>query len=114
MPTILLVDDSPVARHALVTRLRAEGLDAQEAASVADGRAIDPWSVACAIVDVDLPDGSGVDLAVALRAVHPALPVAFFTASAGEAATASALGPVFAKPDLDALVAWARAAAGLP
>jgi DNA-binding response OmpR family regulator len=110
MPTILLVDDSPLVLHALARRLEGEGFEVRTAATVAAGRAVDASSLACAAVDIDLPDGSGVALAVALRAARPGLPIAFFTAAGptGEVAHARTYGPVFHKPDVDALVAWAK------
>jgi FixJ family two-component response regulator len=67
--------------------------------------------LSCALVDLDLGDGYGTDLAAALRQKSPALPVAFFTAGAsGELLAAAAkLGPVFAKPgDLGRAVEWIR------
>jgi len=116
MPTILLVDDSPLVLHAVARRLEAEGFEVRAEATLGAGRAVDPSSLACAAIDIDLPDGSGLELGVELLAARPALPVAFFTAGAStnEVARARALGPVFHKPDVDALVAWARIAAQPP
>jgi two-component system C4-dicarboxylate transport response regulator DctD len=112
MPIILVVDDSPVARRAVARRLQAEGLDVREEGSAGAARATDATQLAGAIIDVELPDGSGIDLAADLRARVPSLPVAFFTATASPTilAQAGAHGVVFRKPDLDPLVAWARGA----
>jgi CheY-like chemotaxis protein len=115
MPTVLLVDDSPLARHTVARRLQAEGFDVRAEGTVAAARAVDAATVACAVIDIDLPDGSGVDLAAEILASHAALPVAFFTASTDELDLAATHGPVFRKPDVEALVAWARSAsAGRP
>jgi len=111
MPTVLLVDDSPLARHTVARRLRAEGFDVRAEDTVAAARTVDLSTIACAAIDVDLPDGSGLDLAAEIAARHPSLPVAFFTASTDDLDLAAANGPVFRKPDTDALVAWVRGTA---
>jgi DNA-binding NarL/FixJ family response regulator len=64
-----------------------------------------------ALLDLDLGDGDGDDVARALHARRPDLPVAFFSASTSAELVdrARAIGPVFAKPgELDAAVAWVR------
>ncbi len=113
MPTVLLVDDSAVARHAVAQRLIAEGFVVHQAGSAAEARAVTLSGLDCAILDVDLPDGDGPSLAAELRAARPALPIAFFTAGAAPdlLTRSQAHGPVFTKPALDALMAWAHAAA---
>jgi CheY-like chemotaxis protein len=112
MPSVLLVDDSAVARHALSRRLKAEGFDVLEAASTAAARAIPLSGLSCAIIDVDLLDGDGPSLASELRSVSPSLPVAFFTAGAPAELVGKAQqhGPVFTKPAIDPVIAWARSA----
>jgi CheY-like chemotaxis protein len=114
MPTLLLVDDSPVARRAVARRLRSEGFDVREEPSAAAAGAVDVAQIAGAVIDIELPDGSGIDLAAALRTRAPALPIAFFTATASAAVIAQARphGEVFAKPELEMLIAWARRTAG--
>jgi DNA-binding response OmpR family regulator len=114
MPKVLLVDDSPLARHTVARRLEAEGFDVRAEATVAAVRTLDLDALACAAIDVDLPDGSGVDLAAEMHATHPSLPVAFFTASTEELDLAKKHGPVFRKPDVEALVAWVLGATGQP
>jgi two-component system OmpR family response regulator len=111
MATVLLVDDSPVAQHVLAGRLRAVGFDVRLASSVAGARSAGTGACCCAVVDLELPDGDGVALAEALQGTHSALPVAFFTAGAEPTLVeqARARGPVFAKPNADAVVAWAIA-----
>ena len=113
MTSVLLVDDSAVARHAVARRLAAEGLTVHEAGTAAEARAVALEGLACAILDVELPDGDGPTLAAELRSARPELPIAFFTAGASPnlVTQSQAYGPVYMKPSLDALVAWTRAAA---
>lgn len=107
---VLLADDSAVARAAVGARLRTT-CDVIEADSVAAAkeaaRADGPFTAA--VLDLDLGDGTGVDVARALRAISPSLPIAFFSAGAPAALIDSArgIGRVFAKSaDVDALVSW--------
>ena len=51
MRTVLLVDDSAVARRVLVRRLEAEGFQVSEASSMAMARKVDFASLGCAIID---------------------------------------------------------------
>ncbi len=115
MPAVLVVDDSAVARLAVTRRLRAEGIDVVEleSATLPEEETIE--RLTCALLDLDLGDENGCDLARSLRARRSDLPVAFFsgTASAELLERANAMGPVFAKPaELEAAVAWVRANAG--
>lgn len=106
---VLIADDSAVARVTVARRVRAAGLEVVEHDSVASASTVDASTLACALLDFDLGDGYGVDVAATLRASEGGLPIAFFTStSTGEVAEqASAFGPVFAKPDeLDAAIDW--------
>jgi CheY-like chemotaxis protein len=110
-PAVLVADDSAVARLTLARRLRAEGFDVVEHPSAASARGASPAGLVCALLDLDLGDGDGDDVAHALHAQRPDLPVAFFSASTSAELVdrARAIGPVFAKPgELDAAVAWVR------
>ena len=112
MRTVLVADDSSVARHALVRRLAAHDINVHEEASARSASALDPTSLACAVLDLDLGDGDGATVAESLRKHVASLPVAFFSSDADGALVtrARALGPVFKKPDeLEALVAWVDA-----
>jgi two-component system response regulator RegA len=108
-PTVYIADDSDVVRGAVRQRLLAEGLLVHAGGSAADSRSVTVRSFACALLDLDLGDGDGVDVAELLRVHQPELPVAFFSGGASPAVTAraKAMGPIFHKPDeLDAAVAW--------
>ena len=108
----LIADDTAIARAAVTRRLTAEGVTWMEARSAAEARAVDPATLSCALLDLDLGDGNGVDVAVALREKRPDLPLAFFTAgaSADVMARATTLAQVFAKPDdLDRAIDWVKA-----
>jgi CheY-like chemotaxis protein len=106
---ILVADDSAVARLALTRKLRAAGLEVIERASAAEAKRVTSDEIACALLDLDLGDGEGTDVADALRGGEGDLPIAFFTASSSDDAIERALerGPVFRKPEeLESAVHW--------
>ena len=110
---IVIADDCPLARFTLSRELEQRGIAATYVASVEAGRALRA-NLARALVDLDLGDGSGVELAEHLRSHAPTLPVAFFTASR-DTSEARRHGPVFRKPDqLAEAVAWIVAHAAGP
>ena len=83
-----------------------------EGASAALAPAVDVGGLSCALLDLDLGDGDGTELARALRRAAPGLPIAFFSAGAAAdlVARAVTVGPVCTKPDeLDRAVAWIQA-----
>ncbi|MDB4996317.1 MAG: hypothetical protein JWM74_3749, partial [Myxococcaceae bacterium] len=63
MRPLLVVDDSPVALLLVTRRLRAEGVALQQATSVAEARVVDATELAGALLDLELGDGTGVDVA---------------------------------------------------
>ncbi len=104
MRRVLVCDDSPVARAAVEKKLRDRGLDVVSCASAAEAHEAELDGIRCALLDVDLGDGYGTDVAERLRSSAPELPIAFFTS---EEAVGSDVGPVFRKPaELDAAIAW--------
>jgi CheY-like chemotaxis protein len=108
---VLIADDSAVARVSVARRVRADGIEVEERDSAATAAAVDTADLACALLDLELGDGLGTDVAKRLRSVQGGLPIAFFTSnSAPETlALAATFGPVFAKPDeLDDAVDWVR------
>lgn len=80
-PTVLLVEDEPLILMSTADTLRDFGMTVLEAGSGAEAR----QALAAGgrpdvlVVDVGLPDESGIDLARALRAQVPGLPVIFAT-----------------------------------
>ena len=114
-PVILFVDDSALARVAVKRRLVALELDVVVFGSVAEASGADGAAFSAALLDIDLGDGFGPDLAVRLREGAPGLPIAFFTAGApAEVLEAAArIGPVFSKSsELDDAVRWIASASG--
>jgi len=111
---VLIVDDARSVRTALVRLLRRAGITCIEAESVAAAAQVDATAIACALLDLDLEDGTGVDIAKALRARRPDLPIAFFSAASGSEVVFRALrvGAVFEKPDgFREALAWVVASA---
>jgi DNA-binding NarL/FixJ family response regulator len=109
MGRVFVADDSPLVRAAVTRRVREAGLEVVEAESVKAAADVDPAGLACALLDLDLGDGWGTDIAERLRASAPDLAIAFFTSEEGGARVdqAKALGPVFAKPgEIDGAIAW--------
>jgi CheY-like chemotaxis protein len=110
-PVVLVVDDSAVARLTVARRLRADGFEVLEHASVALPDEAALARLACALLDLDLGADDGTELAQKIRARRGNLPIAFFSGSSSDALLrrARALGPVFAKPSqIEAAVAWVR------
>jgi two-component system OmpR family response regulator len=109
----LIVDDDPVSREALLKILRLMGMQATAAVSVSQGLealANLPHNV---ILDLMLPDGSGIDVLRQIRKDGLATRVALLTgADKPTIADAEVLRPdaVFAKPvDLRLLLDWIKA-----
>ena len=82
-PRILLVEDDPVSRVFLVAAVEALPAAVDAAADCAQARRLasqppghDLW-----LIDANLPDGSGADLLMALRAAAPHTPALAHTAS---------------------------------
>ncbi len=78
--SIILIEDDPGVRQTLVDILEHRGYEVAAVGSVAD--APDAGGHGLALVDIKLPDGSGVDVAKDLRAAQPDLDVVFLTAAA--------------------------------
>src|SRR3954468_24954183 len=68
-PTLLLIEDDPLVRTFLADNLAADGFAVLLADTLADGlRALECRRPDLAIVDVGLPDGSGLDVLTRVRA----------------------------------------------
>jgi CheY-like chemotaxis protein len=125
---ILLVDDSALMRVATTRRLTGRGLEVTALGSSREAEGVDPTRFAAALLDIELGDGFGPDVAARLRLGAPELPIAFLTGGGAESIldAARAFGPVFSKtardapadvgeaPGLEDAVVWLLAAAGFP
>jgi DNA-binding response OmpR family regulator len=91
-PTILIVEDDPVLGTFLADNLAADGYEPVVAETVRDGlRELEFRRPDLAVVDLGLPDGSGLDLIGRVRAadglatrVDPRLPVIVLSGRSGE------------------------------
>jgi two-component system phosphate regulon response regulator OmpR len=80
-PQILVVDDDPEIRRLSARYLKQQGLRVQLASCCADVRErIANYQVDLIILDVMLPDGSGLDLCRDLRTMRSKIPVILLTA----------------------------------
>ncbi|WP_262271163.1 MULTISPECIES: response regulator transcription factor [Microvirga] len=82
--TVLIVDDSKLARIVAGKALaalqpdwdRIEAGNAQDALDIIRQRKID-----LAMIDYNMPEKDGLELAAELRAIHPTMPIAVITAN---------------------------------
>lgn len=82
-PTLLLLEDDPAIARTVAYALGREGLQVEHVLLVREARArllAPDCALAAAILDVGLPDGSGLDLCRELRQARPALPIVLLTA----------------------------------
>ena len=112
--SILVVEDDETARDALVQLLRHLGYAPVAAGTVADGLALIDGQ-ACAILDLNLPDGYGTVILRRIRAENRPIRVAVATGTTDDELLTEALasGPdiLLRKPfDVNALIAWLEAA----
>jgi FixJ family two-component response regulator len=79
-PTIFVIDDEPTVRASIGRLLRSAGLDAQMFSSAQEFlRANRPYVPSCLVLEVHLPDVSGLDLQRELAKENIDLPVIFVT-----------------------------------
>jgi DNA-binding NarL/FixJ family response regulator len=107
----LLVDDSALVRR-MVRKRVGRDVEIIEASSVHEARAVGAGDCDLALLDLELGDGTGVDVARVVLEASPTCRVAFFTTAAASelADQARVFGPVFEKPhDLADAVAWLHA-----
>jgi DNA-binding response OmpR family regulator len=92
MADVLIVEDDPVIRHALLSLLQDEG---HAATAVATGRAAvqaaSHRAPQLVLMDVGLPDGDGIEFAAELRRMPLPCPLIFLTARGGADFVARAL-----------------------
>jgi FixJ family two-component response regulator len=78
--TVLVIDDDPDLRASVGRLLRSLGLDARLFASISDFLKSDPPDgPTCLVLDVRLPEQSGLDLQRELTAAKRELPIIFIT-----------------------------------
>lgn len=92
---VLLVEDEPLIRRRLESLLRQLGYTPDAvvtAASLQEARAcLSDQPFALALVDLGLPDGSGIDLITEMHIADPALPILVISAWSTEDAILAAL-----------------------
>src|SRR6201995_3393694 len=78
--TVLVIDDDPDLRASIGRLLRSVGLEAQLFASISDFLKSDPPDgPTCLVLDVRLPEQSGLDFQRELAAADKQLPIIFIT-----------------------------------
>jgi DNA-binding NtrC family response regulator len=95
--TVLVVEDDPMIQRLLEGFLAELGIGSETASSVTKAAEVARLKgdlIDAAVIDLDLPDGSGFELACKLRLDRPKLPVIIATGYT-RAAIPSAAGPRF-------------------
>lgn len=77
---ILLVEDDEVLRDGIVAGLGLDGFEVDAVATLAEARAVATGDHAGVVLDIGLPDGSGIDLLVEWRRAGLITPVLLLTA----------------------------------
>lgn len=77
---ILLVEDDEVLRDGIVAGLGLDGFEVDAVATLAQARAVAAGDHAGIVLDIGLPDGSGLDLLVEWRRAGSTIPVLLLTA----------------------------------
>ncbi len=81
MPTLLVIDDEPNVRYSLENALRSETVEVLTAPTAKQGiRLVCEKSPDAVLLDVRLPDKSGLDAFVEIQKIDPHLPVIMMTA----------------------------------
>lgn len=85
MARLLLVEDDPILGRSLTVYLELEGYKIEWARDLRSGTAAnDKAQFDLVILDVNLPDGSGLDLCQLIRAKGSRVPIIFLTAKTDE------------------------------
>lgn len=95
--TVLVIDDEPVLQDVLGSLLKGDGFDYLQATTAGDGlRILREEEVDVVLLDIMLPDRSGLDLLPDIREFDPHLPVVVITAySSVESAIEAMRGGAF-------------------
>jgi FixJ family two-component response regulator len=79
-PTVLVIDDDPDLRASIARLLRSLDMDTLLFASISDFlKSVPPNGPTCLVLDVRLPDQSGLDLQRELAAANREIPIIFIT-----------------------------------
>ena len=79
-PTVLIIDDDPSIRTSVVRLMRSVGLEVRAFGSISEFLEADmPDAPTCLVLDIRMPDKSGLDLQRELRATDSDLPIIFIT-----------------------------------
>ncbi|MFZ6640590.1 response regulator transcription factor [Undibacterium sp. TC4M20W] len=90
--TVLLVEDDPMIARTLSMGLRYEGFELSHAGSIAIAmQLLEQQAFELILLDVGLPDGDGISLCSALRALHPATPILMLSARTDESAVVASM-----------------------
>jgi two-component system response regulator AtoC len=114
---VLVVDDEPLVRRSMEHALTDQGFEVRTAASVGDGfAAFETLRPQVVVLDVRLPDGSGLEMLPRLRRIDPAVKVVMVTAFGETAQVVQAMklgaADFLKKPyDLEELLHAVRSAA---
>lgn len=92
-PSVVIVDDHPVFRHGLAALLAEDGIDVlAQGGTVAEAMtAVATHQPDVVILDLHLPDGSGVQATRQLLADNPGTRILILTMDSADAATVAAL-----------------------
>lgn len=113
-PRILIVDDDPGLRRTLADILRLKGYETVTAENGMEGLArLEEASVALVLIDIGLPDISGIDLLQRVKSGHPTTEAIILTgnatlASAVEAANRDAFSYLIKPYDMEQLMLHIR------
>jgi two-component system nitrogen regulation response regulator GlnG len=92
MPKLLIVDDEPIICHSFRRLFATPDVEVLTAATCAEGwRRVEQDRPDAIVLDLQLPDGSGLDLFERIRAADPKRPVVFVTAHASTETTIEAM-----------------------
>ena len=90
--SVLIIDDDPGFRNSVVRLLRSVGLHTQEFSSVSDFLKADiSGGPRCMVLDIRMPERSGLELQRDLGAANRQLPIIFITAHADVPMTVQAM-----------------------
>ncbi|MFZ4856981.1 MAG: sigma-54-dependent transcriptional regulator [Desulfuromonadaceae bacterium] len=79
-PKVLLIEDNESTRFGFVRYFSKDGFETQEAASLSEAStALADHNFDIIVLDINLPDGNGLDFIATVRACNPVLPIIVIT-----------------------------------